>query len=151
MYLGLCLCLLSIMFLFCNSDCSCLAKIDSVDHCPDVTNLNELTNELFQLWTYSTCMFVLPGSHVRCNPGTKGGMLGLHVDHSLPHVSRLQETWALGVRTQSVKLHPWIQVIKTRDSPLIFLFSLTAVEGAAPCSLSPPAAGGAALSSSFSS
>ena len=38
--------LLSIMLLFCNSDCSCLAKIDSVNHCPDVTNLNELTNEL---------------------------------------------------------------------------------------------------------
>ena len=44
-------------------------------NCPDVTNINELTDELLQTMDY-TCGSLLSGFHIKRHPETKGGMLG---------------------------------------------------------------------------
>ena len=44
-------------------------------NCPDVTDINELTDKLLQTMDY-TCGFVLSASHIKRHPEAKGGMLG---------------------------------------------------------------------------
>ena len=44
-------------------------------NCSDVTNINELTDEILQTMDYS-CGPVLPGSHIKRHAEIKGGMLG---------------------------------------------------------------------------
>ena len=44
-------------------------------NCPDVTDINELTDKLLQTMDY-TGGFVLSASHVKRHPEAKGGMLG---------------------------------------------------------------------------